>query len=129
TAAVHGRLVDAGRRTFCSLVVRSAEAIDAHAFAVLVGCGATAVNAWLAQETFLERLAGGRYPGLSLRDACLNHRAAVEAGLMKILAKKGISVISAYRGACEFEALGLSRALVAEFFPGMTSRISGIGLA
>lgn len=129
TAAVHGRLVDAGQRTYCSLVVRSAEAIDAHAFAVLVGCGATAVNAWLAQESFLERLEGGRYPGLTLRDACLNHKAAVEAGLMKILAKKGISVISAYRGACEFEALGLSRALVAEFFPGMTSRISGVGLA
>jgi glutamate synthase (NADPH/NADH) large chain len=128
-AAVHGRLVDEGLRTYCSLVVRSAEAIDAHAFAVLVGCGATAVNAWLAQESFLERLEGGRYPGLSLRDACLNHKAAVEAGLMKILAKKGISVISAYRGACEFEALGLSRALVAEFFPGMTSRISGVGLA
>ncbi|RZJ01626.1 MAG: glutamate synthase large subunit [Brevundimonas sp.] len=129
TAAVHGRLVDEGLRTYASLVVRSAEAIDAHAFAVLVGVGATAVNAWLAQETFLERLEGGRYPGLSLRDACLNHKVAVEAGLMKILAKKGISVISAYRGACEFEALGLSRALVAEFFPGMTSRISGVGLA
>jgi glutamate synthase (NADPH/NADH) large chain len=129
TAAVHGRLVDEGLRTFCSLVVRSAEAIDAHAFAVLVGCGATAVNAWLAQESFLERLDGGRYPGLTLRDACLNHKAAVEAGLMKILARKGISIISAYRGACEFEALGLSRALAAEFFPGMTSRISGIGLA
>ena len=129
TAAVHGRLVDEGLRTFCSLVVRAAEAIDAHAYAVLVGCGATAVNGWLAQESFLERLEGGRYPGLGLRDACLNHKVAVEAGLMKILAKKGISVISAYRGACEFEALGLSRALVAEFFPGMTSRISGIGLA
>ncbi len=129
TSAVHGRLVDEGLRSFASLVVRSAEAIDAHAFAVLVGCGATAVNAWLAQESFLERLESGRYPGLSLRDACLNHRAAVEAGLMKILAKKGISVISAYRGALEFEALGLSRALVAEFFPGMTSRISGVGLA
>ncbi len=129
TTAVHGRLVDEGLRSFCSLVVRAAEAIDAHAFAVLVGVGATAVNGWLAQETFLERLEGGRYPGLTLREACLNHKAAVEAGLMKILAKKGISVISAYRGACEFEALGLSRALVAEFFPGMTSRISGIGLA
>jgi len=129
TAAVHGRLIDEGLRTYCSLVVRSAEAIDAHAFAVLIGVGATAVNAWLAQETFLERLQDGRYPGLSLRDACLNHRTAVEAGLMKILAKKGISVISAYRGACEFEALGLSRALAAEFFPGMTSRISGVGLA
>ncbi len=129
TAAVHSRLVDAGLRAVASIVVRSAEAIDAHGFAVLVGCGATAVNAWLAQESFLERLDGGRYPGLSLREACLNHKAATEAGLMKILAKKGISVISAYRGAYEFEALGLSRALAAEFFPGMTSRISGVGLA
>jgi glutamate synthase (NADPH/NADH) large chain len=89
TAAVHGRLVDEGLRTYCSLVVRAAEAIDAHAFAVLVGVGATAVNGWLAQESFLDRLSGGRYPGLSLRDACLNHKAAVEAGLMKILAKEG----------------------------------------
>ena len=48
---------------------------------------------------------------------------------MKILAKKGISVISSYRGGYEFEALGLSRALVAEYFPGVTSRISGIGLS
>jgi glutamate synthase (NADPH/NADH) large chain len=129
TAGVHARLVDEGLRAQSSIVVRSAEAIDAHAFAVLVGCGATAVNAWLAQETFLERLDAGRYPGMTLRDACLNHKGAVEAGLMKILAKKGISVISAYRGGYEFEALGLSRALAAEFFPGMTSRISGVGLA
>ena len=48
---------------------------------------------------------------------------------MKTLARKGISVISAYRGGCEFEVLGLSRAVTAEFFPGAPSRISGIGLA
>ncbi|MGH1557756.1 hypothetical protein ACRAWD_07835 [Caulobacter segnis] len=41
----------------------------------------------------------------------------------------GISVISSYRGGYNFEAVGLSRALAAEFFPGMPSRISGIGLA
>ncbi|MBA4000136.1 glutamate synthase large subunit [Brevundimonas sp.] len=129
TAAVHARLVDEGLRSFVSIVVRTSEAIDAHAFAVLVGVGATAVNAWLAQETFQDRMDAGRYPGLTLRDACLNYKKAVEAGLMKILAKKGISVISAYRGGYEFEALGLSRALVNEFFPGMVSRISGVGLA
>ncbi len=128
-AAVHARLVDEGLRSFVSIVVRTSEAIDAHAFAVLVGVGATAVNAWLAQETFQDRMDAGRYPGLTLRDACLNYKKAVEAGLMKILAKKGISVISAYRGGYEFEALGLSRALVNEFFPGMVSRISGVGLA
>ncbi|WP_226637368.1 glutamate synthase large subunit [Brevundimonas poindexterae] len=128
TAAVHTRLVEEGLRSFVSIVVRTAEALDAHAFAVLVGSGATAVNAWLAQETFLQRQDEGRYGQGSLRQACLNYKAAIEAGLLKILAKKGISVISAYRGAFEFEALGLSRALVADIFPGMTSRVSGIGL-
>ncbi len=126
---VHARLVDEGLRSFVSLIVRSGECLDAHGYAVLVGVGATAVNAYLAQEVFLDRLDRGIYPGLTLRDACLNYKAAIEAGLMKILAKKGIAVISSYRGGYEFEAVGLSRALVAEFFPGLPSRISGIGLA
>ncbi len=126
---VHARLVDEGLRSYVSLIVRSAECVDAHGFAVLVGVGATAVNAYLAQEILQDRLERGVYPGLTLRDVCLNYKGAIEAGLMKILAKKGIAVISSYRGGYEFEALGLSRALVAEFFPGLPSRISGIGLA
>ncbi|MDB5422281.1 MAG: hypothetical protein JWR59_2228 [Brevundimonas sp.] len=129
TAAVHLRLTNEGLRSFVSIVVRSAEALEPHGIAVLVGVGATAVNPWLAQEMFQERLDRGAYPGLSLRDACLNYKAGLEAGLMKTLARKGISVISAYRGGCEFEVFGLSRALTAEFFPGAPSRISGIGLA
>jgi glutamate synthase (NADPH/NADH) large chain len=44
------------------------------------------------------------------------------------MSKMGIAVISSYRGGYNFEAVGLSRTLVAEFFPGMPSRISGIGL-
>ncbi|MBU1345801.1 MAG: glutamate synthase large subunit [Alphaproteobacteria bacterium] len=129
TAAAHGRLTDAGLRSFVSIIVRSSEVLDPHGFAVLVGVGATAVNPWLAQELFQERLDRGAYPGLTLREACLNYKAGLEAGLMKTLARKGISVISAYRGGCEFEVLGLSRAVTAEFFPGAPSRISGIGLA
>ncbi|WP_421730931.1 glutamate synthase large subunit [Brevundimonas sp.] len=129
TAGVHLRLTNVGLRSFVSIVVRSAEALEPHGVAVLVGVGATAVNPWLAQEMFQDRLDRGAYPGMSLRDACLNYKAGLEAGLMKTLARKGISVISAYRGGCEFEVLGLSRALTAEFFPGAPSRISGIGLA
>ncbi len=56
------------------------------------------------------------------------YKKAVDKGLLKIMSKMGISVISSYRGGYNFEAIGLSRALVAEFFPGMQSRISGIGL-
>ena len=53
---------------------------------------------------------------------------SVDNGLLKIMSKMGISVLSAYRGGCNFETVGLSRAVVAEYFPGMISRISGIGI-
>jgi glutamate synthase (NADPH/NADH) large chain len=129
TAGVHTHLVSRGLRSYVSLVVRSAECLDTHYFAVLVGVGATAVNAYLAQESFQDRMERGLTGEKSLREVCLNFKGAVEAGLLKILSKMGISVISSYRGGYNFEAVGLSRALVAEFFPGMSSRISGIGLA
>ena len=60
---------------------------------------------------------------------CLaNYKKAIDDGLLKVMSKMGISVLSSYRGGCNFEAVGLSRSLVQEFFPGMPSRISGIGL-
>lgn len=129
TGGVHSSLVAKGLRSYVSLIVRSAECLDTHYFAVLVGVGATAVNAYLAQESFQDRLDRGLTGDLTLRELCLNFKHAIEGGLLKIIAKMGIAVISSYRGGYNFEALGLSRALVAEFFPGMPSRISGIGLA
>ncbi|MEO1364757.1 MAG: glutamate synthase-related protein, partial [Pseudomonadota bacterium] len=61
-------------------------------------------------------------------EAVARYRAAIDAGLLKIMAKMGISVVSSYRGGLNFEAVGLSRAMCAEYFPGMISRISGIGV-
>ncbi|PZX41281.1 glutamate synthase (NADPH) large subunit [Roseinatronobacter thiooxidans] len=127
TSAVHSWLTRKGLRTFCSLNVRAAECIDPHYFAVLIGSGATTVNAYLAQETIADRIDRGLVEG-SLIDAMRRYREAVNLGLLKIMSKMGISVISSYRGGLNFEAVGLSRALVAEYFPGMPSRISGIGL-
>ena len=129
TGGVHSHLVARGLRSYVSIIVRSAECLDTHAFAVLIGVGATAVNAYLAQESFQDRLERGLAGDLALADVCQNFRKAIESGLLKIISKMGISVISSYRGGYNFEAVGLSRALVAEFFPGMPSRISGIGLA
>ena len=45
------------------------------------------------------------------------------------MSKMGIAVISSYRGGYNFEAVGLSRALVNDLFPGMPSKISGEGYA
>jgi glutamate synthase (NADPH) large chain len=128
TSAVHSWLTRKGLRTFCSINVRSAECIDAHYFAVLIGSGATTVNAYLAQDSIADRIARGLIEG-TLLDAMRRYRDAIDAGLLKIMSKMGISVISSYRGGLNFEAVGLSRAMVAEYFPGMQSRISGIGLA
>jgi glutamate synthase (NADPH) large chain len=128
TSAVHSWLTRQGLRTFCSLNVRSAECIDPHYFAVLVGCGATTVNAYLAQDSIADRINRGLIEG-TLTEAMARYRAAVDAGLLKIMSKMGISVISSYRGGLNFEAVGLSRAMVAEYFPGMLSRISGIGVS
>ncbi len=126
---VHAHLVSKGLRTFTSIIVRSAECLDTHYFACLIGVGATAVNAYLAQDSVAERHARGLYGERALGPCVKSYMDAVHAGLLKIISKMGISVISSYRGGYNFEAIGLSRALVAEFFPGMPSRISGLGLA
>ncbi|NVO22210.1 glutamate synthase large subunit [Donghicola mangrovi] len=127
TSAVHSHLTRKGLRTFCSLNVRSAECVDPHYFAVLVGCGATTVNPYLAEDSLADRIERGLLEG-SLTENVARYREAIDQGLLKIMAKMGISVISSYRGGLNFEAVGLSRAMCAEYFPGLMSRISGIGI-
>ncbi|MBP5857960.1 glutamate synthase large subunit [Marivibrio halodurans] len=126
--AVHTHLVKNELRTFTSISVRTAEALDTHSLAVLIGVGVTAVNPYLAQAAIADRHARGLFGDLSLDDCLRNYKKAAEDGLLKIMSKMGISIVSSYRGGYNFEAVGLSRALVAEFFPGLPSRISGVGL-
>ena len=128
TSAIHSHLIRKGLRTFTSLNVRSAECIDPHYFAVLIGCGATVVNAYLAEDSLADRIERGLLD-VDLTTAIARYREAIDQGLLKIMAKMGISVVSSYRGGLNYEAVGLSRAMCAEYFPGMTSRISGIGVS
>ena len=125
---VHSYLVRQSLRTFISLNVRSAECLDVHYAAVIIGVGATTVNPYLAEETIAARHKRGLFGKLSLAQCLANYKKALDDGLLKVMSKMGISVLSSYRGGCNFEAVGLSRSLVQEFFPGMPSRISGIGL-
>jgi glutamate synthase (NADPH/NADH) large chain len=128
TGAVHTHLVQSEVRTFTSINVRSAECLDVHYFAVLVGVGATTINPWLAQAAVADRHRRGLFAASSLDEVLRRYKQAVDDGLLKVMSKMGIAVISSYRGGYNFEAVGLSRSLVAEFFPGLPSRISGIGL-
>ncbi len=128
-AAVHTHLVRNGLRSYSSINVRSAECLDTHYFAVLVGVGATTVNAYVAEASIADRHARSLLGDMSLRQAVENYRTAINEGLLKIMSKMGIAVISSYRGGYNFEAVGLSRALVQDFFPGMPNKISGEGYA
>ena len=128
-AAVHTHLVRRGLRSYASVNVRTGECLDTHYYAVLIGVGATTVNAYLAEAAIADRHARGLFGELSLAECLRRHRIAVEDGLLKIISKMGIAVISSYRGGYNFEAVGLSRALVNDLFPGMPAKISGEGYA
>ena len=129
TAAVHTHLVRRGLRSYASINARTSECLDTHYYAVLIGVGATTVNAYLAEAAIADRHARGLFGDLPLAKALANHRKAVEEGLLKIMSKMGIAVISSYRGGYNFEAVGLSRSLVNDLFPGMPAKISGEGYA
>ena len=102
--------------------------MDTHSFAILIGVGATTVNPYLAIDSIYQRFEKKLF-GKSDFETCVNKfKKSIDAGLLKIMSKMGISVISSYRGGCNFEAVGLSRAIVSDYFPGMSSRISGIGI-
>ena len=79
TSAVHSHLTRNGLRTFCSLAVRSAECIDPHYFAVLIGCGATVVNPYLAEDSIADRIERGLLDG-PLTEAIARHAATAAAG-------------------------------------------------
>ena len=127
--ALQSYLVKKGLRKFISLNVRSSECLDTHYHAVLIGAGATTVNPYLAIDSIFQRFEKGLFGKLSF-DECVNrYIKSINDGLLKIMSKMGISVISSYRGGLNFQSLGLSRGLVADYFPGLESKISGIGLS
>ena len=126
--AVHSHLVKLGLRGYCSLNVECSDALDTHSFAVLIGVGATTVNPYLSIDSIYQRFEKKLFGKSDFESCIVKFKKSIDAGLLKIMSKMGISVISSYRGGCNFEAVGLSRAIVSDYFPGMSSRISGIGV-
>jgi len=126
--AINSKLVNLGIRGFVSINVQTGEVLDTHSFAVLLGIGATIINPYLAFDSIYQRYEKKLFGKFSYEECIQRYIKSVDNGLLKIMSKMGISVLSAYRGGCNFETVGLSRAIVAEYFPGMISRISGIGI-
>ncbi|MFB6308374.1 MAG: glutamate synthase large subunit, partial [Haloarculaceae archaeon] len=123
---VHHHLVRNGLRNHVGLVVESADPRAVHHFATLIGYGAGAVNPYLAYQTIEDLVAGP--DGADLPEAIDAYITAVEDGLLKTMAKMGISTVESYQGAQIFEAVGLSSDFIAEYFEGTTCRTEGIGI-
>jgi glutamate synthase (NADPH/NADH) large chain len=121
---VHHHLVRNGLRNHVGLVLESADPRAVHHFATLVGYGAGAINPYLAYQSIADIVAGP--DGADLEAAIDSYVGAVEDGLLKTMAKMGISTVESYQGAQIFEAVGLSSALVSEYFEGTTARTEGI---
>ncbi len=126
--AINTFLIEKKLRGYVSINVQSGEALDTHSFATLIGVGATTVNPYLAFDSLYQRYSKKLFGQFSFDECVQRYIKSVNAGLLKIMSKMGISVLSSYRGGCNFETVGLSRTVVNDYFPGVTSKISGIGL-
>ena len=127
--AINTFLIDKKLRGYVSINVQSGEALDTHSFATLIGVGATTVNPYIAFDSLYQRHEKKLFGQYSFDECVERYIKSVNAGLLKIMSKMGISVLSSYRGGCNFETVGLSRSIVDDYFPGVTSKISGIGLS
>src|SRR5947207_3772493 len=129
--AVHSHLLETGRRMATDIVAIAGDAVDVHDVACLITIGATAVHPYLAFATVAQPhppASPGNSPQ-SGEDSIAKYRKALEAGLLKVMAKMGISCVTSYRGAEVIEALGLGAEVMELCFPAVPSRIGGVDLA
>ena len=129
TAGVHHHLIREGTRTRCGLVVESGEPRDIAHLALLIGYGAGAINPYMVFESMDNMIRESYFlTDINYKTAENNFLKAAHKGVVKIMAKMGISTIQSYRGAQIFEAVGLDEGFIDEYFTWTPSRIGGIGI-
>jgi glutamate synthase (ferredoxin) len=125
SAGLHHHLVGRGSRTRVSLILESGEPREVHHFAVLLGYGINAINPYLAFESLDDMIRQGMLPDLDHKKAVKNFIKASIKGVVKTMAKMGISTVQSYRGAQIFEAVGLHHSVIDRYFTWTPSRIGG----
>src|SRR5689334_14418823 len=128
TAGVHHHLVRQGTRTQCGLVVESGDAREVHHCALLLAYGAGVVNPYLAFETLDDMIRQRQLAGVTHDQAVTHYIHALNKGILKVMSKMGISTLQGYCGAQIFEAVGLDRAFIDQYFTWTASRIGGVGI-
>jgi glutamate synthase (ferredoxin) len=127
-AGLHHHLIRSGTRTKVGLILESGEPREVHHFSLLIGYGCTAINPYLAFDTLDDLIKQGLLPNLDHATAVKKYVKAAVKGVVKTMAKMGISTIQSYHGAQIFEAVGLATDVVEKYFSWTPSRIQGVGL-
>jgi len=127
---LHHYLVKASERTKIGIVVETGEAREVHHHCMLIGYGVDAINPYLAFEALWQAQRDGLLPGPKTDTdekivAC--YRKAVAKGILKVMAKMGISTVQSYKGAQIFEAVGIAEEVIKRCFSGTPSRVQGVG--
>jgi len=128
TAGLHHHLIRNGTRGRTGLVLESGEPREVHHFALLIGYGCSAINPYLAYETIDDLIHEGLLVNTDHKTAIKKYIKATIKGVVKTMAKMGISTVQSYRGAQIFEAVGLNSDVVDKYFTWTPSRIQGVGL-
>lgn len=130
TGAIHHRLIKEGIRLNASIIVETGQCWSTHHYATLIGYGASAICPYLTFETirheFKNRTVKPGQEEITLEQAQKNYKKAVDDGILKILSKMGISLISSYQGAQIFEIIGISQKVVDVSFIGTASQVGGM---
>ncbi len=125
--AVHQHLLREKTRLQVGIIADAADAREVHHFALLLGFGAGAVCPSVVFEAIEDRIAWDRSSAEFLTGS-YNYVRAASKGVIKVMSKMGISTVSSYASAQIFEAVGISQAVMDEYFTGTTSKLGGIGL-
>ena len=128
-AGLHHHLIRKGKRTRVGLVLESGEPREVHHFSVLIGYGCGAINPVSRVRDARRHDPAGPARERRPQDGVKNYIKAAIKGVVKTMAKMGISTIQSYRGAQIFEAVGLNQAVIDKYFTWTPSRIEGADLA
>ena len=127
TSTVHHHLIDKELRTRIGMVVETGEAREVHHHCLLTGFGADGIHPYLALEAIIDHHTSSPDSELTPEQCIVSYRTGVHKGMLKVLAKMGISTLASYKGARIFEAIGLNSDVIKKSFPGTASRIEGVG--
>ena len=128
-SSVSQHLVKNEKRTKTALIVETGEAREVHHHCLLFGYGADAINPYLAFEALWQSQIDGLLNSAditSYEDLIEAYKKGVKKGVLKVMAKIGISTLQSYKGAQIFEAVGLADEIIDKAFPGTASRVQGV---